>query len=293
MNPVAGIADHKLEASTRMPRPTAYENSAQQAALARSSESTAPSAPLVSIIMPAFNAERFVSCSIESVAQQTYVRWELLVTDDASTDGTHAALERWAAQDPRIKPVSLRRNAGAAHARNASIERASGDFLAFLDSDDLWSPNKLEAQVTFMQTRGIDFSFTPYVIISEDGVASRVVVDKTTPLRVTYEDMLRKRATMGCSTVMVRRSSVGSLRMPNLRQGQDYAFWLSILRTGVVAHRLDVELTKYRKVAGSISANKLVKARRQWQIYRKLERLPLTTSMWCFFNYAVRAVIRG
>jgi teichuronic acid biosynthesis glycosyltransferase TuaG len=238
--------------------------------------------------MPTFNVERFVSESLASVTQQIYTHWELLVTDDGSIDGTNRILDRWARDDSRIDRVELTNNGGPAAARNASIDRARGEFLAFLDADDLWLPDKLQTQVQFMNEHAVDFSFTPYEVISESGAASQIVMDERSPRRVGYRDMLLKRATMGCSTVMVRRSIVGALRNPGLRQGQDYAFWLSILRQGVVAHRLDRALTRYRKVPGSVSANKLRKARRLWQIYRDLEQLPATTAAWYVANYAVR-----
>jgi teichuronic acid biosynthesis glycosyltransferase TuaG len=245
-------------------------------------------APLISIIMPTFNVERFISESLSSITQQTYTHWELLVTDDCSSDGTNRILDRWAQGDSRIDRIALTSNGGPAAARNASIDRARGEFLAFLDADDLWLPDKLQTQVEFMNEHAVDFSFTPYEVISESGAASQIVMDERSPRRVGYRDLLLKRATMGCSTVMVRRSIVGALRNPGLRQGQDYAFWLSILRKGIVAHRLDRALTRYRKVPGSVSANKLRKARRLWQIYRDLEQLPATTAAWYFANYAVR-----
>lgn len=247
--------------------------------------------PLVSVIMPTFNAERFVSESIASVANQVYTKWELLVTDDASADRTPDIVEHWVGSERRINYVRLPSNGGAAAARNACIDRARGEFVAFLDADDLWLPDKLRLQIEFMERHGADFSFTPYTIMRADGAPSGTVIDEDGPCSVGYQDMLLKRATMGCSTVMLRRRTIGGLRMPNLRQGQDYAFWLSILRQGVSARRLPQSLTRYRLVPGSISANKLRKARRQWQIYRQLERLPPARAAWCFVNYAVRALV--
>jgi teichuronic acid biosynthesis glycosyltransferase TuaG len=247
--------------------------------------------PLVSVVMPTFNAERFVSESIASVANQVYTNWELLVTDDGSVDRTPDILERWSRSEPRISYRRLPSNSGAAVARNASIGRASGEFLAFLDADDLWLPEKLRLQVAFMEEHGLDFSFTPYAIMRADGAPSGAVIDSSTASCVGYQDMLLKRATMGCSTVLLRRRIVRELRIPDLRQGQDYAFWLSILRQGVTAQRVSHCLTRYRLVPGSISANKLRKARRQWQIYRELERLSPARAAWCFLNYAVRALV--
>jgi len=245
----------------------------------------------VSIITPAYNAETFIEELYFCLLKQTYSNWEWLVTDDCSTDKTYDILLRLSLQDPRVKPQKNSVNSGAAVTRNNSLARASGDFIAFIDSDDIWHSKKLELQLKFMGD-DIKFSFTAYKIISEDGIDSGQTVDTHHISPVTYVDMLKKKATLGCSTVILRRNVIDDLTMPLLRTGQDYALWLKILKTGVKAHALTEVLTEYRIVAGSISRNKFKKARRQWQIYREVECLSILNAAYCFCFYAWRAVFR-
>lgn len=246
---------------------------------------------LVSIITPTFNAEKFIPIVYKSLMSQTYVNWEWLVTDDCSTDNTYNILESLAKNDHRIKLSKNIVNSGAAITRNVSLTRATGEFIAFIDSDDVWEPEKLEKQVAFMGN-SIDFSFTAYKIISEDGEDLGKSVDTFHSSPLNYHDMLMKKATLGCSTVMLRRSAIKNYKMPLLRTGQDYAFWLKILKNGINAHPMTEVLTKYRIVSNSISRNKIKKAKRQWQIYREVESLGVLRSMYCFIFYAWRAVFR-
>ena len=139
---------------------------------------------------------------------------------------------------------------------------------------------------------GIDFGFTGYQILNEDGSPTGKRIDVSSHGRFDYEDMLAKKATLGCSTVMLRRSAVGDLRMPLLKSGQDYAYWLILLRGGMQAHLLPEVLTSYRIRKNSLSRNKLRKAYQQWRIYRDLEKINLVSAWWYFLSYAVRALIR-
>ena len=247
--------------------------------------------PLVSIITPTYNAEKYIREVYDSLVAQTHTHWEWLVTDDCSTDGTLALLRQLSHQDSRIKIACNSRNSGAAAARNHSLSRVSGEFIAFIDSDDLWHPQKLEKQLAFMNEK-IDFSFTAYRIIADDGADSGKVVDAFHSEPLGYNDMLKKKATLGCSTVMLRRGVIDDLSMPLLRTGQDYALWLKILKSGVQAYACTDVLTCYRIVANSISRNKIKKARRQWQIYRQVEQLNLLRAAYCFCFYGWRAVFR-
>lgn len=246
----------------------------------------------VSIITPSFNSSEYFEQTAAGVFAQTYQDWEWLITDDCSQDASWSVIDELCAADSRIKAVRNDTNLGAAFSRNRSLERANGEYVAFLDADDVWRPDKLEKQVAFMQETGLDFSFTAYEIVDADGRPRDKVVDGEFGGVVGYEDMLCKRATMGCSTVMLSRAAVGPDRMPNLRTGQDYAFWLTLLKKLGGARCLPVVLTSYRIRPGSISRNKFAKAKRQWQIYRSCEKLGLGKSLWCFANYAYRAVAR-
>lgn len=222
---------------------------------------------------------------------QTYSNWEWLVTDDCSMDNTYELLSEFAKHDSRVKVIKNDVNSGAGASRNTSILRASGDFLAFLDSDDYWHPHKLERQIEFMRL-GVDFSFTAYNIMDAYGNLTGKSVDSGRFQSFDYDQMLRKDATIGCSTVMLRRSAFDNITMPLLRTGQDYALWLSLLKGGVCAHLLGESLTYYRISPNSISRNKFKKAARQWQIYREIEKLSVIKSAYCFVFYAWRATFR-
>lgn len=247
--------------------------------------------PLVSVITPSYNSGRFVRACYLSIASQTIDNWEWLVTDDASSDGTAEAIRKIAAEDPRVKPIFLSENRGAAQARNASIDRAEGTYLAFLDIDDYWRPDKLETQLA-AHRGGVVFTFTSYIQFRESPAEDGKTIDPGPARCFGYDDMLHKRATLGCSTVILDRGTVGTKRMPDLRSGQDYAFWLSILKEGVSACLVPEPMTFYRILPGSVSRNKAKKALRQWQIYRKIEELPLFRSLWAFKSYAINALTR-
>lgn len=247
--------------------------------------------PDFSIVMPTFNSGRYVEESVQSVLAQTLKNWELLITDDGSSDNTRQLLEGLAKNDSRIKLVFNAVNCGASAVRNEAMGRAKGEYVAFLDSDDLWLPNKLAEQKKFMD-KGLDFSFAPYEIVNESGQTTGKKIDCGAPSRVGYLDMLKKRATMGCLTVAIRRSALANHKMPCIRQGQDYALWLRVLKSVPFAARMDVVLAHYRNVPGSISSNKFRKAVRQWQIYRNIEKIPLGQTMWYFANYVKNAFFR-
>lgn len=245
----------------------------------------------VSIITPTFNSMKFLGVTYRSLLAQTWQDWEWLVTDDCSEDESYEYLTAIAREDDRVKPYRNSVNSGAAVTRNNSIARASGEFLVFIDSDDYWEPNKLERQLRFMG-EDIDFSFTGYAVMDERGVLTGKLVDVNRMGSFGYEDMLCKAATLGCSTVMLRRSAFADLSMPLIRTGQDYALWLKLLKTGKRAHLIGEPLTRYRITPNSISRNKVKKAKRQWQIYREIEGLALPKAAYCFAFYAWRAVFR-
>lgn len=242
--------------------------------------------PLVSVIMPCYNAERFITEAIKSVQAQSITDWELLITDDCSTDNTRNLVKSISEDDPRIKLFDLPENNGAAVARNNSIMHAAGRYIAFLDSDDLWAEDKLEKQLAFMSSKSAGFSFTAYETISENGERNNII---HVPATLTYNQYLRN-TIIGCLTVIVDRDIVGDFRMPLLRKRQDMATWLSILRQGVVAYGLDLPLASYRNVSTSISHNKLKAAAVVWKVYRDVEHLSLARSIFSFIGYGYNAV---
>lgn len=247
---------------------------------------------LVSIICPSFNSGKFIGETIESVQAQSYSNWEMIIVDDCSSDNTISVVKRYQCNDSRVRLLQLAENCGAAVARNAAISIAKGRYLAFLDSDDMWDSTKLDKQLKFMLMNNLVFTFTAYREISEGGIPSNKCVDIGTPDVVDYNSMLKKVATMGCLTVMLDRKVVAKSRMPLIRRGQDYAFWLLILRSGIKARKINEVLALYRVREGSISRNKYKKILGQWMIYRKQEKISIYMSVWFLLNYAYRALFR-
>ncbi|WP_158107969.1 glycosyltransferase family 2 protein [Vibrio furnissii] len=247
---------------------------------------------LVSIITPAYCCAATIKNTYESIRNQTYTNWEWLITEDCSNDNTLDVLKSIVERDQRIKIFENDRNLGAAVSRNKSLLHATGQFIAFIDADDLWHHSKLQKQVSFMEMNSVDFSFTAYEIIDESGSLIGKTVDTKHIEPLTYRDMLRKKATMGCSTVMLRREAFPKLSMPLIRTGQDYGLWLKLLKGGTKAYPINDILTQYRILPDSISRNKIKKAKRQWQIYREIERISFFDALICFYFYAWRAVFR-
>tara|TARA_B110000003_G_C16566456_1_gene502576 strand:+ start:503 stop:1255 length:753 start_codon:yes stop_codon:yes gene_type:complete len=244
---------------------------------------------IVSIITPSFNSEKFIKSCIKSVINQTYKNWEMLIVDDCSIDNTARFIKEIAEKDARIKGVYLDKNIGSAAARNIAIQKASGRYIAFLDSDDLWDPEKLEKQISFMKDKSIVFSYSSYHSISEDGSKCFGIIKA--PSIIRYNDYL-KNTIIGCLTVIIDRYKVGDFEMPNIRSSHDMALWLLIMRRGFDAYGLDESLAKYRIVRASNSALKWRAAKDVWFVYRKIEKLPFFYSIWCFINYSFNAFLK-
>ena len=244
---------------------------------------------LVSIVTPVYNAERFIKETIDSVIAQTYKNWEMILVDDCSSDSSAEIIDEYVISDSRIKYMKNAENSGAAVSRNAGIEAAEGQYIAFVDSDDVWESEKLEKQLEFMKEKGYGFTFTSYRYVMEDGS----VTDKTARAieKINYNGLL-KNTVIGCSTVVIDKKITGDFRMPLLRRGQDTATWLQILKKIDYAYGLDIPLVKYRKVSNSISSNKFKALKRTWNIYRNVEHLGLIKSCYVFCCYAFNAVMR-
>ena len=244
-------------------------------------------APLLTVIMPSYNAEPFIAQSIDSVIAQTVEDWELLVVDDASTDATTTLVAHYQRRDRRIRLITQDTNQGAAYARNVGLDQARGDFLAFIDSDDIWFPEKTDQQVTTMEHCRADISYTSYKR-RQDHHSDGIVV--TVPEQVDYHSMLRRNL-IACSTAIVRRATCGSHRMPLIRRRQDHGYWLSLLRDGSrTAIGITEPLVWYRLHPDSLSANKLIAATYTWKLLREVERFRLPKSLWLFAGYAYESV---
>jgi len=205
---------------------------------------------LVSIIMPTYNCGRFIRESIDSVLSQTYTAWELLIVDDCSTDDTADIVSSYA--DARIHYMRNEHNMGAALTRNKALREAKGQYIAFLDSDDLWVPEKLEKQIAFMQHNKIVMSYSPYYVLAPNGEKNI----RSCPSSINYRQLLRWNR-IGCLTVIYNRNEVGLIQIPDIRKRNDYTMWLTILRKGYTAYRLNEPLAIYRSHNGLTKGNKL------------------------------------
>lgn len=241
----------------------------------------------VSIITPVYNSEKFIKDTISSVLNQTYTNWEMILVDDCSTDNSAQIINEYVKKDSRFKYIKLEQNSGAAVARNRAIKEAKGRFLAFLDSDDIWEPEKLDLQIKFMLDHKVGFTFTAYKIIDENGNPTEKIVN--VPNTINYEELL-KNTIIGCLTVVIDKDIVGDIQMPNLRARQDFVTWLSILKKGYTAYGINTPLAKYRVVSNSISSNKFKMIRRNWNVYRNIEKLSFAKSAYVISYYVFNAV---
>jgi len=244
---------------------------------------------LVSIITPSFNSSKYIKETVDSVLSQTYENWELIIVDDGSKDSSANIIQDLTNTDTRIKGFYFDKNIGAAEARNVAIQQAKGKYIAFLDSNDLWELEKLEKQISFMQTEDIAFSFSTYQPMSEDGSKLYSIIHA--PKIVTYSAYL-KNTIIGCLTVVIDREKTGDFEMPNIRSSHDMALWLLIMKRGFDAYGLDENLARYRIVSASNTSSKWRAAKDVWKIYREVEKLSFLYSSWCFLNYAFNALVK-
>ncbi len=244
---------------------------------------------LVSIITPSYNASDFIEDCINSVVVQTYSNWEMLIVDDCSEDDSCIKIKNVACKDDRIRFFPLEENVGAAEARNVALRFAKGKYIAFLDADDLWKPEKIEEQVSFMLRNDIAFSYTTYESVTSADLIIKKIIQA--PKKMTYHSYL-KNTIIGCLTVMLDREKIGDFAMPNIRSSHDMALWLLIMKRGYDAYGLDINLAQYRILADSNTSNKWRAAKDVWRVYRSVEKLSFSYSSWCFLNYAFNALIK-
>ena len=244
---------------------------------------------LVSIITPTFNSVKYIEDTIKSVITQTYSSWEMNIVDDCSTDDTREIVNKWCKKDSRIRLSKLDQNQGASAARNMSLSQASGRFIAYLDADDIWSPQKLEKQVDFMITNNYGFSCTSYEVIEDTGKSLNKEIYMLP--QVDYMGFLTNNLlqTVG---IMVDTNIVNkkNLVMPSMRRRQDAATWLQILKDGHKCYGMREILAQYRRAENSLSSNKVKAVKGIWFLYRNVEHLSLPISIYCFVRYAFFAV---
>lgn len=241
--------------------------------------------PLVSIIMPAYNAERFIKESVESVINQSYKNWELLVINDSSKDSTKSIVESYMEKDSRIKLLNQDVNKGVVEARNRGIRESEGKYIAFLDSDDLWSANKLQIQIEYMLSNKVYMTYTEYSYIDEAG---NYIKNIPVPKTLNYKLALRGNQ-IGCLTVILDKEKIGYFQMPNLKH-EDYATWLNILKLGIIAEGIQQNLAKYRKVNNSLSSNKLKTIGWTWNIFRNDQKIGCVCSLYFLLIHILKAI---
>lgn len=244
--------------------------------------------PSISIITPSYNSSIFILKTLKSVTSQSFDNWEMIIVDDCSTDNSIEVIQLFAECDSRIKLIQLTENSGAAVARNKAIEAATGRFITFLDSDDLWMPNKLEKQVQFMLDQNIAFSFSAYEKIDEKGVPFDIV---SVPEKINYKQLLKTNV-IGCLTAMYDVEKLGKVYMPVNTKREDFATWLAILKQVDYAYGMPDVLAQYRVYASQSSAKKTKMAKENWRLYRDIEQLGVFKSAYYFAHYAVRGVLR-
>jgi len=243
---------------------------------------------MVSIITPSYKSEKFISETIKSVLFQTYKNWEMIIVDDCSPDNSNEIIEEYCKKDSRIKLIKLEKNSGPAVARNRAIKEAKGRYIAFLDADDLWKPEKLEKQLLFMNENNLAFTYSSYDLIDEDNSDIGTFITKET---ITYEDML-KTCSVGCLTAIYDTEKLGKVYMPLIRKRQDYGLWLKILKKIGRTKGIVEPLAIYRIRKDSVSSNKIKAAQYQWKIYREVEKLNFFQSIYYFIHYAFNGVIK-
>ena len=237
---------------------------------------------MVSIIMPLYNCQLFVSKAIESVITQTYKQWELIVIDDASTDKSKDIVLSYIDKDQRIQLLSNDNHIGLPSApRNVGLKHAKGRYIAFLDSDDCWLPNKLEKQLALFDEKKVAIVFSDYEKMDENGNRTHRIV--RAPSMVTYKDLLDSNY-IGNLTGIYDRKLVGEVYLPNIHH-EDYAFWLSILKKGYFARNTTTVEALYRIRTKSVSSSKIKLLTWQWNIYRKKEHLSFLMYLYHYVIY--------
>jgi glycosyltransferase involved in cell wall biosynthesis len=240
---------------------------------------------LVSVIMPAYNAEQFIAQSIQSVLYQTYAELELLIIDDASVDRTVEIANEYAHLDDRVKVLKNDTNRGVAFSRNRGIDLSKGSLIAFLDSDDIWLPDKLSVQVELKSKYpSIPLFYSGYELIDPSG--NRLKKAVLPPLEISYQQLLRTND-IGCLTVMIDRQMLGSNRFKKVGH-EDYNLWLSVLKDGNNALGSTEVLAQYR-IHNSLSSNKKKAAIWRWKVYRSEQKMNFIQTCYYFFHYAINS----
>lgn len=242
---------------------------------------------LVSIITPAYNAEKYIAETIESVLNQTYQNWEMIIVNDCSKDNTEKIVQSYILKDKRIRLISLENNGGVAVARNVAIKNAKGRYIAFLDSDDIWKKEKLQKQVGFMRMNGYAFTYTNYRQFKKNICGAKPEIGISS--EISYEYALKGNP-IGCLTVMLDREQIKFIEFIQARH-EDYRLWLRILKQGINAYGINESLAYYRVGNNeSVSGNKFKSILWTWKVFREDQKLSFVKTVCCMFFYVIRAI---
>ncbi len=246
---------------------------------------------MISIIIPVYNAENYIQATVGSVLAQTYTDWELILVDDCSTDNSAVVIEELIRLNPeKMRLIHLTEGGSAARARNAGIMDAQGRYIAFLDADDIWYPEKLEKEFKYLQERGAGLVFTAYEFGDENAKPNgrMTKVPESLPFRKALS-----RTVIFTSTVLIDTEVIPKdmIYMPEMKS-EDTATWWKILKAGHVAYGLNEPLVIYRRPQNSLSSNKFEALRRIWRLYRDVAKLNVIQSCWYFIRWAIRATFR-
>lgn len=244
-------------------------------------------APMVTVIMPAYRAQAYIEAAVRSVMAQTLSDWELIVLDDCSGDGTPELVRALAREDARIRLVCNGENMGVARTRNRGLDMARGEYIALLDSDDVWLPEKLERQLARMKDTGADICYCSYAIV--DAAGERCRPDYLVPPEVDFDRLLGENV-IGCSTVVLSRRALEAHRFATDFYHEDYVLWVTLLREGFRAVGCTEPLVHWRFIENSRSFDKRKAAGNRWRIYRDYLHLPLGRSLRAFAAYGAASV---
>jgi len=243
---------------------------------------------LVSVVMPARDGERYIVEAIESVINQTYIHWELLIVNDGSCDGTLDIAQKYAKGNDKVKVLSVPEPSGVAKARNYGISESRGQYVAFLDADDVWLPMKLEEQINFMKLNKCVLCFSAYEKVDKQSCRIEMI---GVPDKVAYSELLKTNV-IGCMTGVYDVTYFGRVFMPLNTKREDYAFWLMLLKKVEFAYGINKPLAKYRVHDASATYKKRKIVGQIWELFRKIEKLSVLQSMYYFTHYGVRGVLR-
>ena len=237
---------------------------------------------LVSIITPTFNAQKYIRATIESVQNQSYQNWEMILVDDASTDQTVSIIKEFAANDNRIKLTELSKNSGNGFARNVALEKATGKYIAYLDADDLWFPMKLEKQIAFLKTNNLPFTFSFYDCIDEEGNNLNRRVEA--PVNLTYNQLFFCNY-VGNLTAIYDVDFFGKIILEATQKRQDWRLWLTILKQIKTTKPVPEPLAFYRIRKDSISSSKFKLIKHNFGVYRDFHGFNFVSSVFLMIRF--------